>query len=81
MAREIELVVIWKDVVEIVKNDVFNSELSDREEGEYKELYDEVKDIIENDDTENIYEAFEGLEDAAQTYLDQVKESCLACTQ
>ena len=81
MAREIELVVIWKDVVEIVKNDVFNSELSDREEGEYKELYDEVKDIIENDDTENIYEAFEGLKDAAQTYLDQVKESCLACTQ
>ena len=82
MTREIELVIIWKDVVQTVYNDVFYSKLSDREEGEhYFELYDEVEEIIEDDDTENIYEAFEGLKDAAQTYLDQVKESCLACTQ
>jgi len=82
MTREIELVIIWRDVVQTVYNDVFYSKLSDREEGEhYFELYDEVEEIIEDDDTENIYEAFEGLKDAAQTYLDQVKESCLACTQ
>merc|ERR1712154_71807 len=79
MARKIELVVVWKDVVQMVQNDVFNIELSDREEGEhYFELYEEVEEIIEDDDTKNIYEAFEGLKDAAQTYLDQVKESCLA---
>merc|ERR1712045_195847 len=80
MGKELELIVVWKDAVEVVKNDVFEGDLTDRAEGEDKSLYEEIEDIMEDeDDMAEIYEAFDGLKGAAQAYINQVKKSCPDC--
>merc|ERR1719297_569761 len=80
MGKELELVIIWKDAVQTVKSDVFNSDLKERKEGEEPEdLYEDIKDMIEDEDMDDIYDAFDGLKGAAQAYLNQVKESCPSC--
>merc|ERR1712062_745745 len=77
MGKELELIVVWKNAVEVVKNDVFEGDLTDREEGEDKSLYEEIEDIMhDEDDMAEIYEAFDDLKGAAQGYLNQVKKSC-----
>merc|ERR1719213_965384 len=77
MGKELELVIIWKDAVQTVKSDVFNSDLKERDEPE--DLYEDIKDMIEDEDMDDIYDAFDGLKGAAQAYLNQVKESCPSC--
>jgi hypothetical protein len=80
MGKELELVIIWKDAVQTVKSDVFNSDLKERKEGdEPEDLYEDIKDMIEDEDMDDIYDAFDGLKGAAQAYLNQVKESCPSC--
>jgi len=79
MGKELDLVIRWKDAVQDVKNDVFDADLTDREEGEDKDLYEEIQGMIEDDDMEDVYKAFDGLKDAAQAYLDAVKKSCPTC--
>merc|ERR1719330_1391614 len=79
VGKELDLVIRWKDAVQDVKNDVFDADLTDREEGEDKDLYEEIQGMIEDDDMEDVYKAFDGLKDAAQAYLDAVKESCPTC--
>merc|ERR1712165_30603 len=80
MGKELELIVVWKDAVEVVKNDVFEGDLTDRAEGEDKSLYEEIEDIMhDEDDMAEIYEAFDDLKGAAQGYLNQVKKSCPDC--
>merc|ERR1719225_956861 len=76
MGKELELVIIWKNAVEEVKNTVFNSDLEESEDGD---LYEEIEEMIEDEDMDDIYDAFDGLKDAAQAYLNQVKESCPSC--
>merc|ERR1711902_370165 len=67
MGKELELVIIWKDAVQTVKSDVFNSDLKERKEGEEPEdLYEDIKDMIEDEDMDDIYDAFDGLKGAAQ---------------
>merc|ERR1712241_113359 len=80
MGKELELIGVWRNTVEVVKNDVFDSDLTDRAEGEDKSLYEEIEEIMEDeDDMAEIYEAFDGLKDAAQAYINQVKKSCPDC--
>merc|ERR1719213_1477728 len=77
MGKELELVIIWKDAANTVKTDVFSSDLKERKEPE--DLYEDIKDMIEDEDMDDIYDAFDGLKGAAQAYLNQVKESCPSC--
>merc|ERR1712241_803720 len=80
MGKELELIGVWRNTVEVVKNDVFDSDLTDRAEGEDKSLYEEIEEIMEDeDDMAEIYEAFDGLKGAAQAYINQVKKSCPDC--
>jgi hypothetical protein len=68
MGKELELIVVWKDAVEVVKNDVFEGDLTDREEGEDKSLYEEIEDIMhDEDDMAEIYEAFDDLKGATKS--------------
>merc|ERR1712099_188870 len=77
MGKELELIGVWRNTVEVIKNDVFDSDLTDRAEGEDKSLYEEIEDIMhDEDDMAEIYEAFDDLKGAAQGYLNQVKKSC-----
>lgn len=79
MEREVELIIIWKDAVAVVKSDVFQGDLEGGKE-EDQDLFDEIKEIIEDGDVEEIYEAFNGLKDAAQSYLTHVQTICPSCT-
>merc|ERR1712241_986234 len=65
MEKEVELIIIWKDAVDVVKNDVFGGDLKGGND-EDQDLFDEIQEIIEDGDVEDIYEAFEGLKAAAQ---------------
>jgi uncharacterized protein YoxC len=78
MEREVELIIIWKDAVDIVKNDVFQGDLKGGTE-EDQELFDEIAGIIEDGDVGEIYEAFNGLSRAASSYLSHVKRVCPSC--
>merc|ERR1719410_2890926 len=53
MEREVDVIIVWKDAVDAVKNDVF--------EGEDEVLFDEIQEIIDDGDVEDIYEAFTGM--------------------
>merc|ERR1711988_1205524 len=77
MENEVKLIIVWKDAVETVKQDVFAGDLR---EGDAQDLYEEIEDIIE-DDAEELYEAFNDLKDAAQKYLSHIERVCLSCTE
>merc|ERR1719410_1892211 len=81
MEKEVELIIVWKDAVEIVKIGVFNSDLKEKKEEEEQELYEEIEEIIEDGDLEEITDPFESLKDAANGYLLHVKKVCRACTE
>lgn len=74
MDRELQIVIQWKSAVSRVKSDVFGGKIGDKDD-----KYEEIKEIIEDNDTEEIYTAFAALKSAAQKYLDQVKKSCPTC--
>lgn len=81
MEKEVELIIVWKDAVALVKTDVFNSDLKEKKEEEEQELYEEIEEIIEDGDLEEITHSFESLKDAASGYLLHVKKVCRACTE
>merc|ERR1719323_233263 len=70
MEKEVELIIVWKDAVEIVKQDVFAGDLR---EGDAQDLYEDIED-----DAEELYEAFNDLKDAAQKYLSHIERVCLS---
>jgi len=74
MDRELQIVIQWKSAVSRVKSDVFDGKI-----GAKDEKYEQIKEIIDDNDTEEIYTAFAALKSAAQKYLDQVKKSCPTC--
>jgi len=61
---KLELLIIWKDAVYTVKNDVFDGDVT------YGEIdFEEIEDIIEYEEVEDFTEAFKYLKDAVQNYL------------
>jgi len=78
MEKERVAISKWRDAVEDVKNDVFQGDLRGTEE---EFLFEEIQGIIEDGDVAEIYEAFNGLKDAAQNYLSVIKISCPLCAQ
>merc|ERR550525_1358029 len=81
MEKEAELIIMWKDAVLLVKQDVFGGNLKERTEKEDQDLYEEIEEIIEDGDVQEIYDSFNGLSDAASGYLNHVKTVCRACTE
>jgi len=77
MEKEVELIIVWKDAVETVKQDVFAGDLR---EGDAQDLYEDIEDII-MDDAEELYEAFNDLKKAAQKYLSHIERVCPSCTE
>merc|ERR1712152_5019 len=77
MENEVKLIIVWKDAVETVKQDVFAGDLR---EGDAQDLYEEIEDIIE-DDADEIYDAFNDLKGAAQKYLSHIERVCPSCTE
>merc|ERR1712088_660259 len=69
MEKEVELIIVWKDAVETVKQDVFAGDLKDKREEDAQDLYEEIEGLIEDGDVEELDEYFNGLKDAAQIYL------------
>merc|ERR1712062_602500 len=65
MEKEAELIIMWKDAVLLVKQDVFGGNLKERTEKEDQDLYEEIEEIIEDGDVQEIYDSFNGLRDAA----------------
>merc|ERR1711874_521287 len=80
MEKEVELIIVWKDAVETVKQDVFAGDLKDKREGDAQDLYEDIEDII-MDDAEELYEAFNDLKKAAQKYLSHIERVCPSCTE
>ena len=78
MEEEVALIIRWKDAVQLVKNDVFGGNIKDEED---EDVYDDIRDIIEDGDTAEITDAFESLKDAAQKYLNHVKRQCPSCAE
>merc|ERR1712109_326032 len=77
MEKEMEAIIVWKDAVETVKQDVFAGDLR---EGDAQDLYEEIEDII-MDDADELYDAFNDLKKAAQKYLSHIERVCLSCTE
>merc|ERR1711884_148270 len=76
MEKELALIIIWRDAVDEVKQNVFAGDL----DGDEQDLVDEIEDIISDDrDVNEIYDAFGELKIAASAYLRQVKKSCPVC--
>ena len=78
LEKDIELIIIMRETVNHVMDDVFpaphvmddifpaDSEVRNEEQ---QGLFNEIKEIIEGGDVEEIYEAYNELKDAAQSYL------------
>jgi len=81
MEKEVELIIVWKDAVLLVKTDVFGNNLKERKEEEWQDLYEEIEGIIEDGDVEEITSSFEKLKDAANGYLLHVENVCPTCTE
>merc|ERR1712012_449283 len=77
MEKEVELIVLWKDAVEFAMQDVFAGDLKDKSEEDAQDLYEEIEGIIEDGDVESLYEYFNGLKDAAQSYLSHIGDKTL----
>ena len=68
---EVQLIIDWRDNVDIVKYDVFQGNLEGGSE-QFQDIFDEIKEIIGDGDVDEIYVAFNELENAAQSYLDHI---------
>ena len=68
---EVQIIIEWRDWVEIVANDAFFGNLEGGSE-EYQDIFDEIKEMIGDGDVEEIYEAFNELESSARSYLDHI---------
>jgi len=78
MEKEVELIVLWKDAVEFAMQDVFAGDLKDKSEEDAQDLYEEIEGIIEDGDVDvDVYEYFNGLKDAAQSYLSHIGDKTL----
>merc|ERR550525_125081 len=77
MEKEVELIVLWKDAVKFAMQDVFAGDLKDESEEDAQDLYEEIEGIIEDGDVEELYEYFNGLKDAAQSYLSHIGDKTL----
>merc|ERR550525_1991983 len=76
MNDEYKIITQWRDAVEKVKNDVFDTDFDTNED----DLVDNIKEIISDPrDINEIYEAFGDLRSAASAYIRQVKLSCPSC--
>jgi len=60
--KEVELIIIWKDALNNVKQDVFY-------EKDDQDLFEEVEAIIEYEDWEDFYDGFKYLKESAEDYL------------
>ena len=80
MEKEVVLIIVWRDAVDITKNDVFNGDLKGGKQ-EDQDLFDEIQEIIDDGDVGDIYEAFGGLKDTAQNYLTNVQNVCPSCAE
>merc|ERR1719219_3207631 len=67
-ALELELIIRWRDVINLVKYDVFQGNLKDRTEEEDQDLFEEIEELMEDGDVEEIYEYLTLLKDTAQKY-------------
>jgi len=76
MTTEKTLIIQWKDAINEVKENVFVGSFDEENDNE---LFNEVKEIIEDGDVDEIYEAFGNLKSAASAYLNQVRISCPIC--
>ena len=81
MENDLELIIVWKDAVALVKLDVFGGNLKERTEREDQDLHEEIEEIIEGGDVEEIYDSFNGLKNAAAGYLQHVKTVCPTCSE
>jgi len=81
MENDLELIIVWKDAVALVKLDVFGGNLKERTEKEDQDLHEEIEEIIEGGDVEEIYDSFNGLKNAAAGYLQHVKTVCPTCSE
>ena len=70
--EEKQLLIVWKDAVDVVTFDVYDDNLEGGSE-DNQEIFDQIKEIIEDGDVEEIYEVFTDLEEAGQNYLDHIK--------
>merc|ERR1712113_723212 len=78
MEKEVELIVLWKDAVKFAMQDVFAGDLKDESEEDAQDLYEEIEGIIEDGDVDvDVYEYFNGLKDAAQSYLSHIGDKTL----
>merc|ERR1712066_757394 len=78
MQKELALITVWKDAVNLVKQDVFQGkeEKGEEEKGEdEQEIYNEIEEIIEDGDVKEITDSFEGLKKAAEEYLQHISEN------
>jgi len=78
MEEEVKVIIEWKDAVNNVKEDVFSGNLRDEDA---QDLYDDIKERIEDGDVTELYSAFNDLKEAAQNYLTHVAEVCHSCTE
>ena len=75
MVEGVKLIIVWRDAL-----DVFQGDLKCGEE-EDQDLFNEMKEIIQDGDVGEIYEAYNSLMDAAQNYLTQIQNVCPSCTE
>jgi len=78
MQKELALITVWKDAVNLVKQNVFQGkeEKGEEEKGEdEQEIYNEIEEIIEEGDVKEITDSFEGLKKAAEEYLKHISEN------
>ena len=72
MEKEVVLISIWNEAVQVVKYDVFDGNLKDEED---QKFYDEFQEIIDDGDVEfveYITDSFGSLKEAALNYLNHV---------
>merc|ERR1711953_703345 len=78
MGKEVLISFVWKDAVEEVMQDLFAGDLKDKSEEDAQDLYEEIEGIIEDGDVDvDVYEYFNGLKDAAQSYLSHIGDKTL----
>ena len=75
MEDGVKRIIIWRDALDVFQGDLKGGEKEDQD------LFNEMKEIIEDGDVDEIYEAYNSLMDAAQNYLTQIRNVCPSCTE
>ena len=75
MVEGVKLLIVWRDALDVFQGDLKGGEKEDQD------LFNEMKEIIEDGDVDEIYEAYNSLMDAARNYLTQIQNVCPSCTE